>query len=101
MKIIAFQSCQDDLTNFLAQVDKLIFFTDIDGLLTALACEHDLLEQRLFFDLSVLSLRAVLIHNGNMHPLIPIDSPGHMKETYLAIEHFLRHIPYIRVAVEV
>lgn len=50
MKLSVFRSHQDDLLHFFAQVDNLIFCTDIDGLLTALDCEHDPLEWHLFID---------------------------------------------------
>ena len=65
-KFFVFRSRQTDLTQFFAQDENLCFCTDVDGLLTALGYEHDPQEWRLFIDLSLLSLKAVLLHNGNI-----------------------------------
>lgn len=39
-------------------------------------------EWRLFIDLSKYSLKAVVFHNGNIHPSLPIAHSVVMKETY-------------------
>ena len=36
----------------------------------------------LYVDLYKFSLKAVLLHNGNIHPSIPTARSVHMKETY-------------------
>ena len=95
-KISFFRSRQDDLTELFAQADNLVFCTDIDGLFTSLGCEYDPQEWRLFIDSSVLSLKAVLLHNGNVHPSIPVGYGAHMKETYENMKLLLKHIQYTK-----
>ncbi|XP_076365233.1 uncharacterized protein LOC143254256 [Tachypleus tridentatus] len=65
-KISVFRSRQDDITKFFAQVDSLCFRVEIEGLFFALGCDYDPQECRLFIDLSMLSLKAVLLHNDNV-----------------------------------
>ena len=50
--------------------------------MNAFRIKHDLQEWRLFIDCSKLSLKAVLLHNGNQHPTIPIRHAVYIKETY-------------------
>ena len=51
-------------------------------------------EWRLFIDSSKTSLKAVLLHNGNDLPSIPVGHAVHMKETYGNIKQLLRCINY-------
>ena len=60
----------------------LVYCNDINGLMAALTVKHDPDEWRLFTDLSKTSLKAVLLHNGNVLPSIPVGHAIHMKETH-------------------
>ncbi|KAL4718315.1 hypothetical protein ACJJTC_009937 [Scirpophaga incertulas] len=51
-------------------------------------------EWRLFIDSSKSSLKAVLLHNGNMKPSIPVAYSVSMKETYDNLGAVLRAIKY-------
>lgn len=51
-------------------------------------------EWRLFIDASKTSLKAVLLHNGNVLPLILVAQTAHMQETYDNMEQLLRCINY-------
>ena len=92
--ISCFRNRQDDIIKFFAKVDSLCFCVDVDGLFSALGCDHDPQEWRLFIDSSMLSLKAVLLHNGNVHPSIPVGYAAHMKETYANMEMLLKYIQY-------
>ncbi|XP_076307323.1 uncharacterized protein LOC143223336 isoform X2 [Tachypleus tridentatus] len=92
--ISVFRSRQDDITKFFAQVDSLCFCVDIEGLFSALGCNYDPREWRLFIDSSMLSLKAVLLHNDNVHPSIPVGYVAHTKETYESMEMLLKYIQY-------
>jgi hypothetical protein len=48
----------------------------------ALDHEHKTSEWRLFIDSSKASLKAVLLHNGNKLPSVPLAYATNMKETY-------------------
>jgi predicted esterase len=62
--------------------------------MNALGIKHDPQEWRLFIDSSKLSLKAVLLHNGNQHPSIPVGHAVHIKETYENLKQFLNKLEY-------
>jgi len=47
-----------------------------------------------FIDPLKTSLKAVLLHNGNLLPLIPVGHPVHLKETYDNLKQLLKCINY-------
>ena len=51
-------------------------------------------EWHLFIDASKISLKAVLLHNGNKLPSIPVAHSVAMKETYENMRHILEAIKY-------
>jgi hypothetical protein len=55
---------------------------------------HTTLKNRDFVDSSKFSLKVVLLHNGNIHPSIPIAHSVHMKETYENMYLLLKGINY-------
>ena len=59
-----------------------MIYYDVAGLMNALGIKHEPQEWRLFIDSSKLSLKTVLLYNGNQHPTIPVGHAFHMKETY-------------------
>lgn len=62
--------------------DLICFCRDIDGLMTQLGFEHKPDEWRLFIDGSTESLKAILLHNGNEKPSIPLAHLVDLKESY-------------------
>jgi hypothetical protein len=56
--------------------------TDIDGLMQTLNINHNPLDWRHFIDSSKLSLKTVLLHNGNTLPSTPVGHSVHNKESY-------------------
>jgi hypothetical protein len=60
----------------------LVACSNIDGLMQTLIINHNPLDWQLFIDPSKLSLKAVLLHNGNTLLSIPIGHPVHNKESY-------------------
>jgi len=79
---------------FFRKEDDLVFCYDVGGLMNALRIKHDPQEWRLFIDSSKLSLKAVLLHNGNQHPSIPIGHAVHLKETYENLKQLLNKLEY-------
>ncbi|GBM73724.1 hypothetical protein AVEN_251167-1 [Araneus ventricosus] len=76
------------------QDGDIIFCNDVDSLFKALGLQHNPQEWRLFIDSSKVSLKAVLLHNGNKHPSISVGYAVHMKETYETFKHMLSSIEY-------
>jgi len=62
--------------------------------MNALGIKHDPQEWRQFIDSSKLSLKAVLLHNGNQHPSIPVGHAVHMNETYENQKQLLNKLEY-------
>ena len=72
----------------------MCFCNDVDGLMMELGYEHKCDEWRLFIDSSKTSLKAVLLHNGNIHPSIPVAHAVQLKETYETIKLLLDALQY-------
>jgi hypothetical protein len=74
--------------------DDLAYCNDVDSLLDAFGQHHNPGEWRLFTDSSKLSLKAVLLHNGNERPSIRLAFAAHMKESYDNMKFLLTMIQY-------
>ena len=66
----------------------------IHELLLALFRKHEPDEWCVFNDSSKASLKAVLLHNGNMKPSIPTGYSVHLRETYDNMDILLQDIQY-------
>jgi hypothetical protein len=69
---MSYNKHQQSLSSFFSTNSELGYFID-GGLLQELGCTHNPDEWRLFVDLSKFILKAVLLHNGNIHPSILIS----------------------------
>jgi hypothetical protein len=54
--------------------------------------QHNTPEWRLFVDSSKVSLKAVLLHNGNKYPSVPLAHAVNMKESYEDMKLLLEKI---------
>jgi len=72
----------EDLVKFFKMERGIVACTDTDGLMQTLNINHNPQDWRLFVDSSKLSLKAVLLHNGNSLPFIPVGHSVHNKESY-------------------
>ena len=70
------------LSRYYANAENICYCKDIEGLMTELGCEHNPAHWRLFIDSSKTSLKAVLLHNGNIKPSIPVGYSILRKATY-------------------
>ena len=70
------------LARYYASAENICYCKDIEGLMTELGCEHNPAHWRLFIDSSKTSLKAVLLHNGNIKPSITMGYSILRKETY-------------------
>jgi len=67
---------------FFSKDGELLYCNNVEGLLQELGCTHNPEDWRLFVDPTKFSLRALQLHNGNIHLSIPNAYSVHMKETY-------------------
>ena len=80
--IFSFRIRNQSLARYYASTENICYCKDIEGLMTELGCEHNPGHWRLFIDSSKTSLKAVLLHNGNIKPSIPVGYSIPRKETY-------------------
>jgi len=59
---------------FFKKEDNSVFCYDVDSLMNALGIKHDPQEWRRFIDSSQLSLKVLLLHNGNQHRPFQLDT---------------------------
>lgn len=81
--------------------NDLCFANDIHGLFAAIGIEHHPQEWRLFIDSSKRSLKAVLLHNGNRFPTIPLAHSIRMKENYDEMKILLESLKYFEYNWEI
>ena len=94
-KVIYFRKRTADLTHLFTMSGKLCYCNDIPALFTKFGIEHDAHEWRLFIDASKCSIKAVLLHNGNVHPSVPVAYSVTMRETYQNLNEILECIHYV------
>ena len=86
-------------TNFYAMFSdsdhpSLCYCTDIQGLFQEIGIAYSASDWRLFIDSSKRSLKAVLLHNGNVYPFNPIAHSVQMKEERESSKILLELIQY-------
>lgn len=94
VRISQYRKRHMELLPFFEKKNNLVVCCDINGLMKSLNLNHDPTEWRLFIDSSKLSLKAVLLHNGNLLSSIPVGHAVHMKETYANMTALLDSIKY-------
>ncbi|GBO32648.1 hypothetical protein AVEN_22213-1 [Araneus ventricosus] len=89
--------------SFFEKEESIVFFCDTDVLLKELRIAHEPNEWRVFIDALKLSLKAVLLNNGNELPSIPVAHPymSHMKETYYNLKQLLEMINYSKYSWQI
>ncbi|UYV70254.1 hypothetical protein LAZ67_7002290 [Cordylochernes scorpioides] len=95
-KVCFFRKRQDEFQDFYSQENDLVYCNDVVSLMEALGHDHDTEEWRLFIDSSKISMKAVLLHNGNKFPSVPIAHASNMIETYENMKLLLKKIEYER-----
>ena len=92
VRISVYHKRPEDLVKFFKMEKGLLACTGIDGLMQTLNISHNPLDWWLFVDSSHLSLKVVLLHNGNILPSIPVDHSVH--ESYENMKILMEAINY-------
>lgn len=74
--------------------DDLCFCNDVAKLFEQLEIPYDNSNWRLFLDASKESIKAVLLHNGNTLPSVPIAYSATIKESYENLKTILTSVQY-------
>ena len=94
-KTSKYRNRQETFASFYVVTDSLCYCHDVCGLFDEIGIDHNPEEWRLFIDSSTRSLKAVLLHNGNRFPSIPVAHSVHLKEDYTNVKLLLEKINYI------
>jgi len=92
--ISVYRKRHEDLVHFFKIERGLVACTDIDGLMQTFSINHSPLDWRLFTDSPQLSLKAVLLHNGNTLPSVPVGHSVHNKESYENVKILMEAINF-------
>lgn len=88
-------------SSFFTRQDELCFCHNVTGVFEAIGITHNPKKWRLFIDSSCRSLKAVLLHNGNMFPPLPLAHSVYLKEEYRSIKILLGALKYEEYCWEV
>lgn len=99
-KLPSIFQCEEAFFSFTFQ-DVLCFCHNVTSLfeIIGIACRPN--EWHLFIDSSSRSLRAVLLHNGNKYPSLPLAHSVHLKEEYNSVKALLDALKYDEYGWEV
>lgn len=92
--VTSYRKRHEKLGKYFSKKDSACFCHDIRGLFEEFGEPYDPSEWRLFIDSSKLSLKAVLLHQGNNKPSIPLVHAVNMKESYESMAFILDLICY-------
>ena len=94
MKISLYRKRTEDLLALFTVKDDLWFCNNITEHFERVEIPYDKTNWRFFIDASKDSIKAVLLHNGNTLPFVPIAYSTTMKESYENLKTILTSIQY-------
>ena len=84
----------EEFKDFFSQEDGVVFCNGVCSIMEVLGCAYNPDQWCLFINLSNLSFKVVLLHNGNRFPSIPLAHAANMKEIYESMKLLLGKINY-------
>lgn len=94
VKVTYYRDRHKRFSKYFSKTDNVCYCHDIIGLFKEFNELYDPIEWRLFVDSSKLSLKAVLLHQGNSKPSIPLAHAVNLKESYESMALLLNLISY-------
>ena len=94
VKVTTFRTRNQEFEQLFKTVGYFIYCKDIDGLMDAMHMRNSPQQWRLFIDASKTILKAVLLHNGNTLPSIPVAYAPSTKETFATMNNILVEVDY-------
>ena len=88
-KVCYYCGRHEEFKNFFSQEDDDVFCNDVCSVMEVLGHEYNTDQWRLFIDTSKMSLKVVLLHNGNKFPSVPLTHAANMKGSYESISESL------------
>lgn len=90
----SYRNREEPYCQFFKKEGQLVYCTNIPELMHKFKITYNPEDWRLFIDSSKVSLKVVLLHNGNRYKPIPIGHSVHLKEKYENLELILSKIKY-------
>ena len=81
IKVCFFHNRREEFQDFYSEENDLVYCNNIWAVMDVLDHEPKTTEWRLFIDSLKTSLKAVLLHDGNQFPSVPLAYATNMKET--------------------
>ena len=81
-KVCFYHGHHEEFKDIFSQEDGDVFCNDVCSLMEVLGHEYNPNQWCLFSDSSKVSLKLVVLHNGNRFPSIPLAQAANMKESY-------------------
>ena len=86
----------EEFKDFFYLEDGVVFCNDVCSIMEVLGHEYNPDQWHFFIDSSKVSLKVVLLQNGNRFPSVPLAYTASMKESYENIKLLLGKIKYDR-----
>ena len=93
-KVCFCSGLHEEFKDLFSLEDGVIFCNDDCSVMEILGHEYNSDQWRLFIDSSKVSLKVVLLHNGNRFPSVPLAHAANTKENYESIKPLLGKIKY-------
>ena len=84
----------DEFKDFFSQEVGVEFCNDVCSVMEVLGHAFNPYQWRLFIDWSKVSMKVVLLHNGNSFPSVPLAHTANMKESYENMKLLLEKFKY-------
>jgi len=81
-KVCFYRGRHEEFKDFFFQEDGVVFSDDVCSVMEVLGHEYNTDKWRLFIDSSKVSLKVVLLNNGNRLPSVPLAHVACMKKSY-------------------
>lgn len=94
VRVTAQRNRHRNFAKFFETKNGICFCSDVNSLFKAMNITHVSSEWRLFVDASSKSLKAVLLHNGNVLPTIPVAYTTKHKESYESMRLLFELLKY-------
>jgi len=101
VKLTTFRTRNKKFEQFFKTAVYFNYCKYIDGLMDAMHIRHSPEQWRIFIDGSKTSLKAVLVHNGNNLPAIPVAYAPSTKETSTTMNNILVEVQYNKYQWEI
>ena len=88
-KVTFYRQRSKDLISHFSTDIELCYCNDVSALFQSIGMIHNQTNWRLFLDSSKESIKAVLLHNGNRYPSVPVAYSTTLKETYYNLQLIL------------